>query len=84
MEWTNITNEQAERMIASAEKDGITVVFSVPPENQGQIVEVSYADLGADGILERSFDRSDRSASYRTREWEDEDEDRPGMNFAPA
>jgi hypothetical protein len=42
--------------------------FHVPPANQGQIVEVAYA-LSPEGLIERTFDRSDRSTSYRIHAW---------------
>jgi hypothetical protein len=39
--------------------------FHTPPENQGQIVEVSYTVI--DGIvIRRTFDRSERSTEYAT------------------
>jgi hypothetical protein len=42
-----------------------TTTFITPPENQGQIVTVSYA-LAADDelILVRTYDASDRTTSY--------------------
>lgn len=41
--------------------------FTTPPENQGQIVLVSYA-CDADFIYESSYDQSDRSTSVRVYE----------------
>jgi len=39
-----------------------TSAWHVPPEHQGQIIEVSYSlDAEAEVILERTIDRSDRS-----------------------
>lgn len=37
--------------------------FSTPPARQGQIVEVSYCQVG-DVLLRRRVDRSDRSETY--------------------
>jgi hypothetical protein len=42
--------------------------FYVPPLNQGQIVEYSYA-VTPSGIIERVFDRSDRSTYYNFHRW---------------
>lgn len=42
--------------------------FDVPPENQGQIVEVSYA-LTPDGIIKQTHDRSDGTISYLIAPW---------------
>jgi hypothetical protein len=42
--------------------------FSVPPENQGQIVEVSYAPTPA-GLVKKIHDRSDQSTSYQIARW---------------
>ena len=40
--------------------------WTTPPENQGQIVTVSYSlDAGAEVILESIYDASDRSQEYR-------------------
>lgn len=44
--------------------------FIVPPENQGQIVEVSYAETPS-GIIMRVYDRSDRSEYFRRTPWTD-------------
>ena len=38
--------------------------WHTPPENQGQIVEVSYACDRADYFYMRSHDRSDRTTQY--------------------
>ena len=38
--------------------------FVTPPENQGQIVDVSYA-ITEQGVVERRHDRSDGRTSYR-------------------
>lgn len=41
------------------------MTFHVPPANQGQIVEISYAMI--DGVvIRRIYDRSDGSRSYAT------------------
>lgn len=42
--------------------------FHFPPSHQGQIVEVGYA-LTPAGVIERTFDRSDRRTSYRIHPW---------------
>lgn len=39
--------------------------YTVPPVNQGQIVEVAYA-VTPDEVVRRTFDKSDRSVSYET------------------
>jgi hypothetical protein len=44
------------------------VTFHVPPEYQGQIVEVSYASTPF-GVVEKTFDRSDRTTRYRIASW---------------
>ena len=46
--------------------------FQVPPECQGQIVEVAYMCAG-DVILMRTTDRSDGSVSYQIAEIEADD-----------
>jgi len=49
--------------------------WDVPPQNQGQIVEVAYADIGGDAAesshgadYQRVTDRSDQSVAYYARE----------------
>ena len=42
--------------------------FYVPPENQGQIVEVAYAET-PDGIVVRATDRHDGSVSFSVARW---------------
>lgn len=37
--------------------------FITPPENQGQIVEVSYAAVGNE-VIRRTHDQSDKSTEY--------------------
>ena len=49
--------------------------FHVPPECQGQIVEVSYAGEHPAGIIRRVHDRSDRITSHSVCAWEDFDGD---------
>ena len=45
---------------------GYDIIWITPPENQGQIVEVSYSRDCPDGIgYERTLDRSDGSESIR-------------------
>src|SRR5215470_14457991 len=46
--------------------DGVT--FHVPPVYQGQTVEVSYA-LTPLSVVEKSYDRSDRTTSYQIASW---------------
>lgn len=36
----------------------------VPPENQGQAVEVAYTNVGEGYVLRRRIDRSDLSVAY--------------------
>jgi hypothetical protein len=43
--------------------------FHVPPENQGQIVEVSYSAEDPDVLIKRVEDRSDRSVEYYSTPW---------------
>lgn len=42
--------------------------FITPPENQGQIVVISYA-LTPDGIIQRVYDRADHSEAYYATPW---------------
>lgn len=44
------------------------MTFHVPPENQGQIVEVSYAVTPA-GVIARTMDRSDGEVKYAIHKW---------------
>jgi hypothetical protein len=47
--------------------------FHTPPENQGQIVEVSYTMI--DGVvIRRTYDQSDRTTEYATSDALDNDE----------
>lgn len=48
----------------SIAKTDLQIPFITPPENGGQIVEVSYS-CTEDYVLERKFDRSDRSETIR-------------------
>lgn len=50
------------------------MIFVTPPENQGQIVTVSYACDEISVFMER-LDRSDRSATYFAADWENLPED---------
>jgi hypothetical protein len=43
--------------------------FYTPPENQGQIIEVSYAGAGSEGLVMQVVDRSDGSEYYRITPW---------------
>lgn len=79
--WETIDTARAERMIDEA--DG-PVRFLIPRHCQGQTVEYSYAGIGADGIMRQTHDRSDGTTTYAIRDWTDEDEDYPGLNFEPA
>lgn len=63
-----------------------TTIFTTPPENQGQIVTVSYA-LAADdeAIIESIYDASDRTQGYRAYAYADDDDgDWAPWNGAPA
>lgn len=42
--------------------------FHIPLQNQGQIVEVSYA-MVEEGIVMRVYDRSDKSEYFRLATW---------------
>lgn len=42
--------------------------FHIPPINRNQTIEVAYA-LTPEGLIERTFDQSDRSTSYRIHDW---------------
>jgi hypothetical protein len=44
------------------------LTFHFPSSRQGQIVEVGYA-MTPEGVIERTFDRSDRTTSYRIHPW---------------
>lgn len=56
--------------------------WRVPPENQGQMVEVSYTG-DEEYVYERSFDRSPRTTSFRRRPWRQDDEVHIGLNAVP-
>lgn len=56
--------------------------WRMPPENQGQMVEVDYAADEA-YVYERSFDRSTRTTSFRRRPWRQDDETYIGLNYVP-
>ncbi|MFT3819834.1 MAG: hypothetical protein QM750_19850 [Rubrivivax sp.] len=81
--WTRLSQEQPNGLMDDALEDGVRVTFLVPGQCQGQIVEVAYAGCGAAGVLRRTTDRSDGSVAFAIREWEDDDEDLPGLNFEP-
>ena len=71
--------------IRTSNLDG-DLCFLVPPVNQGQIVEVSYAGLYDGRVLCRTVDRSDRSVSYavaRLADDEVEDDSPCGLNHEP-
>ena len=51
--------ERLQQVFIEMERD----IFHVPPENQGQIVEVAYAAVGGH-VVERTHDRSDGSTRY--------------------
>lgn len=51
------------------------VYFTVPPEDQGQIIEVAYAGLGDGSVLRRITDQSDGSVSYDINELDPDDID---------
>ncbi len=42
--------------------------FEIPPENQGEMIEVSYA-ITPYGVMKRSHDQSDRSESFMIARW---------------
>ncbi len=53
-----------------------TSAFLTPPENQGQIVTVSYAlDAEAEVILEKIYDASDKSLEYQAYAYPEDDDD---------
>lgn len=49
------------------------IQFHVPPENQGQIVEVSYA-LAGDYTIRCMYDQSDRTKLYALTRTNDDDD----------
>ncbi len=59
------------------------VSFVTPPENQGQIVLVSYG-CDADYIYERSYDQSDRSTTIRVYDHAEEEGDFEPQNGVPS
>lgn len=59
------------------------VSFVTPPENQGQIVLVSYG-CDADYIYERVVDQSDRTTTVRVYEHDEDDEEWEPHNGAPS
>lgn len=56
--------------------------FHTPPENQGQIVESSYATYYDDEVVRRTVNHSDGSVSYSIATLDD-DEDFEPWNFIP-
>ena len=62
------------------------LLFHAPIEDQGQMVEISYAGLYDGTVLRRTHDRADRSTTYAVGEidWDEEPEgETPGLNAAP-
>jgi hypothetical protein len=59
------------------------VTFHTPPENQGQIVLVSYG-CDEDYIYEKTYDQSDRSTVVRVYEHPETDCDWDPWNGAPS
>lgn len=52
-----------------------TTAFTTPPENRGQILSISYAvAAGDEAIIERLYDRSDRSLEYRAYAYPENDD----------
>lgn len=82
---------QSEHKVASHTKSmgsektyRVTQGFSTPPENQGQIVEVSYGYAPKEQvIIERVYDKSDRALSYRAYEDPDPEADFDPWNGTP-
>ena len=63
----------------------VTSAFIVPPENQGQIVEVSYAIAADDEvIIERTLDKSDRTIRYDAYEYPDKEWEWDPWNGTPS
>lgn len=62
-----------------------SLAFAVCPQDQGQIVEYSYAGW-ADGdlIVRRRHDRSDGDVSYTVAPWRDDEEFAPQSGAVPA
>lgn len=62
-----------------------SLTFTVCPQDQGQIVEYSYAGW-ADGdlIVRRRHDRSDGDVSYTVAPWRDGEEFAPQSGAVPA
>lgn len=75
------------RIIHTSELDRC-VRWHAPPENQGQIVEVSYAGLYDGRVLRRTLDRSDRSVQFAVADLDLDTDDGlgapPGLNGEPA
>jgi hypothetical protein len=59
------------------------VAFTVPPQNQGQIVQVSYG-CTPDYIFKRSLDKSDRTVIVRAYHHPDGDEEFEPWNDIPC
>lgn len=76
MSGSAITAENVGKWIAD-------VNFITPPENQGQIVLVSYACDG-DYIYERTYDQSDRTTIVCVYEHPDTDQDWEPQNSVPS
>lgn len=63
----------------------MSLTFAVCPQDQGQIVEISYAGWAeGDLIVRRVHDRSDGDVSYTVTEWRDDEEFGPQNGDVPA
>jgi hypothetical protein len=75
MNAENITKTKTKNRIKKMKTYNPTEKWTTPPENQGQIVTVSYSlDYGAEVILESIYDASDRSQEYRAYAYPDDDD----------
>ena len=62
-----------------------SLTFTVCPQDQGQIVEISYASWAdRDLIVCRRHDRSDGGVSYTVAPWGDDEEFAPQSGAVPA
>lgn len=57
--------------------------YIIPPKNQGQIVIVSYRAI-ENGVIERTYDASDRSELYRFATWDAVEGEYQPQNEAPT
>lgn len=80
--WCAATSVKSFRVVDLDEDD---LMFLTPGRNQGQIVEVSYADTHDGRVLRRTHDQSDRTTTFAIADLSDDEDDTPiGLNDEPS